>query len=143
VPRGAERAERAPTGERGEHGSASPAPATPPAGRAWHVAASACKHQMRRHTPLCGSRCAPETPPDPIGRAPRQVERNLADAGAESKAPLKYALVIDGKALLYALSPMLRQLFLKVGRAAAARACCSCWAHIPLNQAKGCCKQRA
>jgi len=30
------------------------------------------------------------------------------------KTPVKYALVIDGKALLYALSPMLRDLFLQV-----------------------------
>jgi hypothetical protein len=36
----------------------------------------------------------------------------LDDAAA--KLPVKYALIIDGKALLYALSPMLRDLFLEV-----------------------------
>jgi hypothetical protein len=51
------------------------------------------------------------TPPVPA--RPAQVLRNLEDA-ASAKAQLKYALTIDGKALLYALSPMLRQLFLQV-----------------------------
>jgi len=34
-----------------------------------------------------------------------------------------YALIIDGKALLYALSPRLRQLFLEVSEGAAGSAC--------------------
>lgn len=43
-----------------------------------------------------------------------QIARTLSE-DADSKIPVKYALVIDGKALLYALSPMLRDLFLEVG----------------------------
>ena len=43
-----------------------------------------------------------------------QVERNLMEE-LMAKMPGKYALVIDGKALLYALSPKLRDLFLRVG----------------------------
>jgi hypothetical protein len=35
---------------------------------------------------------------------------------AEAGVSVRYALVVDGKALLYALSPMLRELFLRVGR---------------------------
>jgi hypothetical protein len=42
-----------------------------------------------------------------------QVDANLAEDLA-AKVSVKYALVIDGKALLYALSPMLRDLFLRV-----------------------------
>ncbi len=42
------------------------------------------------------------------------MARNLKDDAAASSPPVKYALVIDGKALLYALSPMLRDLFLQV-----------------------------
>jgi hypothetical protein len=97
-------------------GSGSPAPATPQAPRAWRMAVCACKFPSQRHTQVVVAACpGPTTPLDPIGGLPLQVERNLADAAADSKATLKYALVIDGKALLYALSPMLRQLFLKVG----------------------------
>lgn len=44
-----------------------------------------------------------------------QVARVLEEDAA-AKVSVKYALVIDGKALLYALSPMLRGLFLQVGK---------------------------
>lgn len=47
--------------------------------------------------------------------------RNLQEEQT-AKVPVKYALVIDGKALLYALSPKLRELFLKVRSVAVSHA---------------------
>lgn len=44
-----------------------------------------------------------------------KVKQTIED-DREKAQETPYALIIDGKALLYALSPRLRQLFLEVGR---------------------------
>lgn len=70
-----------------------------------------------------------------------KVQRTM-DEDAEAGLSMSYALIIDGKALLYALSPRLRQHFLSVGVAAmydidfsasrtTAASCCYC--NLPLG----------
>ena len=69
--------------------------------------------------------CRPHPAPCP------QVELNLAEDLA-ARVPVKYALVIDGKALLYALSPMNRDLFLRVRLA-------PFWGRLPRRAGAGGC----
>eukprot|EP00879_Flechtneria_rotunda_P010836 GHRR01011325.1.p1 GENE.GHRR01011325.1~~GHRR01011325.1.p1 ORF type:complete len:1369 (+),score=416.83 GHRR01011325.1:1346-5452(+) len=52
-----------------------------------------------------------------------KVQHTIAE-DQQAKVATSYALIIDGKALLYALSPRLRQLFLEVGVKCAAVLCC-------------------
>ena len=86
----------------------------------WIITTRLIQHHPPPHThahaPKC-STCPHVNTNTHLSRAPvrltPQVSRNLAD-DASAKLMVKYALVIDGKALLYALSPMLKDLFLEV-----------------------------
>ena len=51
-----------------------------------------------------------------------QDENVAEEASSHSTSRTQFALIIDGKALLYALSPAIKDLFLKVGGARAGMA---------------------
>jgi hypothetical protein len=113
APGGAARGERPAAGERGVGRVArEAAPGTPAAPRL------AGPGPAPPAQPLPSAHLEPMPPPSaprpansstPAAQAARVLEED-----AESGLGLRYALVIDGKALLYALSPMLRSLFLEV-----------------------------
>ena len=53
-----------------------------------------------------------------------RVEKEMQKDMKEGLLQMQYALVIDGKALIYTLSPRLRDKFLKVGLKCTAVLCC-------------------